>query len=137
MVTADHGLVDTAPERTIYLEDHPELAETLALPLCGEPRAAYCYLRPGAEAAFDAYIRERLGEVCELHTAQGLVEAGWFGPAPEHPQLRRRIGDRVVLPAAGWVLKDRLQGEEPFRQVGVHGGASPAEQRVPLIAAAA
>ncbi|MBK1727686.1 alkaline phosphatase family protein [Halorhodospira neutriphila] len=137
VVTADHGLVDTAPGRTMYLEDHPELAETLALPLCGEPRAAYCYLRPGAEAAFDAYIRERLGEVCELHTAQGLVEAGWFGPAPEHPQLRRRIGDRVVLPAAGWVLKDRLQGEEPFRQVGVHGGASPAEQRVPLIAAAA
>lgn len=132
---ADHGLIDTAPERTLYLEDHPELAETLALPLCGEPRAAYCYLRNGAEADFQAYVRERLGHVCRAERSEELLAAGWFGPTPEHPQLRRRIGDWVLLPAEGWVIKDRLVGEGDFGQVGVHGGASAAEQRVPLIAA--
>ncbi|MFP4129980.1 MAG: alkaline phosphatase family protein [Halorhodospira sp.] len=132
---ADHGLIDTAPERTLYLADHPELAATLALPLCGEPRAAYCYLRNGAEADFQAYVRERLGHVCQAVPSEELLAAGWFGPAPEHPQLRRRIGDWVLLPADGWVIKDRLVGEGAFGQVGVHGGVSAAEQRVPLIAA--
>ncbi|MFW6278138.1 MAG: alkaline phosphatase family protein [Halorhodospira sp.] len=133
--TADHGLIDTAPERVLYLEDHPELAETLALPLCGEPRAAYCYLRSGAEADFQAYVRERLGPVCRAVRSEELLAAGWFGPAPEHPQLRRRIGDWTLLPADGWVIKDRLVGEGDFAQLGVHGGASAAELWVPLIAA--
>jgi len=133
--TADHGLIDTAPERTLYLEDHPELAEMLALPLCGEPRAAYCYLRPGTETDFQLYCRERLASVCQAVRAEELIAAGWFGPMPEHPQLRRRIGDWVLLPADGWVLKDRLVGEGRFAQVGVHGGASASEQWVPLIAA--
>ncbi|MBK5935741.1 hypothetical protein CCR81_02840, partial [Halorhodospira halophila] len=135
LATADHGLIDTAPERTLYLEDHPELAEMLALPLCGEPRAAYCYLRPGTETDFQLYCRERLGAVCQVARAEELLAAGWFGPMPEHPRLRRRIGDWVLLPADGWVIKDRLVGEGRFAQVGVHGGASASEQWVPLIAA--
>ncbi len=133
LAIADHGLVDTAPERTIYLDEHPELADMLALPLCGEPRAAYCYLRPGTEQAFETYIRERMGCVCQAFRSEELVAAGWFGPGPEHAQFRRRIGDWVLLPADGWVIKDRLRGEGPFRQVGVHGGASATELRVPLI----
>jgi hypothetical protein len=112
------------------------LAATLALPLCGEPRAAYAYLRPGAEADFDAYVAERLGDVCAALPSEELLDGGWFGLGPEHPQLRRRIGDRVVLPAPGWVIKDQLPGEEPFNQMGVHGGASPAERRVPIISRA-
>lgn len=133
LVTADHGLVDTADQCVMRLEEHPELAATLALPLCGEPRAAYAYLRAGAEADFDAYVNERLGEVCAAVPSLELCADGWFGPGPEHPQLQRRIGDRVMLPAPGWVIKDRLPGEEPFNQLGVHGGASAAERRVPLI----
>ncbi len=134
LATADHGLVDTAEQRTIYLADHAELADMLALPLCGEPRAAYCYLRPGTEADFQAYVSEHLGDVCAAYRAETLLEAGWYGPPPEHERLRRRIGDWVLLPAEGWVLKDQLLGESPsFSQIGVHGGASAREQRVPLV----
>ena len=137
LATADHGLVDTAPERVIHLDDHPELARMLALPLCGEPRAAYCYLRPGAEDDIEAYVRERLGHACRALPSERLVADGWLGPGPEHPQLRRRIGDWVLLPEPGWVIKDRLLGEDAFSQVGVHGGTASAEQRVPLIGARA
>ncbi|MCG5530850.1 alkaline phosphatase family protein [Halorhodospira halochloris] len=133
LVTADHGLVDTGEDAIIKLEDHPDLAAMLALPLCGEPRAAYAYLRPGTEADFDTYVSEHLGDVCAALPSADMLASGWFGPGPEHPQLRRRIGDRVLLPASGWVIKDRLPGEEQFNQIGVHGGGSYAERQVPLI----
>ena len=38
LVTADHGLLDTEKSKTLYMKDHPDLRETLILPLCGEPR---------------------------------------------------------------------------------------------------
>ncbi|MGD9172160.1 MAG: hypothetical protein PVI97_19240, partial [Candidatus Thiodiazotropha sp.] len=50
---ADQGQVDTGPADRISLDDHPALLEMLSLPLCGEPRAAYCYLQLGCEQAFD------------------------------------------------------------------------------------
>ena len=44
IVTADHGFVDTTEATRVDLRDHPDLAEMLVLPLCGEPRVAW--LRP-------------------------------------------------------------------------------------------
>ena len=32
-----------------------------------------------------------------------------------------------------WIIKDRLAGERAFHHVGVHGGASEAELRIPLV----
>ncbi len=136
VVTADHGFVDTAPSRMIHLRDHPDLADCLSLPLCGEPRAAYCYLRPGMEQRFDAYAAEHLADCCAVYSSGELVDRNWFGPEPEHPAFRHRIGDRVLLPADGWVVKDAVVGERPFRQIGVHGGASADEQLVPVVLAA-
>ncbi len=136
VATADHGFIDTAPSRMVHLDDHPELADCLSLPLCGEPRAAYAYLRPGMEARFDTYVAERLAGQCAAYPSEQLVDAGWFGPAPEHPMFRHRIGDRILLPADGWVIKDAVLGERLFRQVGVHGGASADEQQVPVVLAA-
>ena len=46
VVTADHGFVDTDEDSWVDLSDHPELSRTLAVPLCGEPRAAYCTSTP-------------------------------------------------------------------------------------------
>lgn len=136
VVSADHGLLDTAAERVIDVEEHPELAQCLALPLCGEPRAAYAYLRSGAGDDFDAYVREHLGTCCKAVPSAELVEAGWFGPPPEHPEFRWRIGDRVLLPAPGWVVRQRLYGEpHTFGQIGVHGGASDEEMLIPVILA--
>jgi hypothetical protein len=40
LVTADHGFIDTAPERSLLLNDQPDLAQRLRLPLAGESRLA-------------------------------------------------------------------------------------------------
>lgn len=133
LVTADHGLIDTAPDRVIHLEDHPELASCLLLPLCGEPRVAYCYLRSGMRQTFVSYIETHLAHACRAEPSHELLEQGYFGTGATHPDLTRRIGDFVLLMKENYVIKDCLLGESRFSQVGVHGGLTSTEMTVPLI----
>lgn len=132
LVTADHGLIDTRPEDIISLDDHPDLASCLALPLCGEPRAAFCYVRPGRVRDFEHYCRAILGGQALLFPSQQLVAQGLFGLGLPHPRLDERIGDYILLLTDHHVLRDRLPSEKAYRQIGVHGGLSERELRVPL-----
>lgn len=131
VVTADHGFVDT--RRTINIEEHPELKDTLALPLCGEPRTAYCYVEAPRQAAFLDYVTSELGECVVCAPSAALLEGGYFGPGPAHPEIRSRIGDYVLLMKDGCAITDRLPGEGEVTFRGVHGGGSRAEMVVPLI----
>ena len=135
VVTADHGFIDTAPDQTIDLADHPRLRETLLLPLCGESRAAYAYLRAGREAQFEDYMRERLGDRVDIVRSDDAVRRGWLGPGEPHPALRDRLGDYVLIPRGRHILRDWLKGEARHTHVGVHGGLSAAEMKVPLVVA--
>ncbi len=135
LLTADHGLTDSLPERTVDLAAHPRLAAALTLPLCGEPRAAFAYLRPAQRAAFIHYVTQELAERCDLISAEQLLEERWFGPGPEDPRLTDRIGDYLLLPRDGVVFRQRLPHEAGYEQRGVHGGLSQAERTVPLIIA--
>jgi hypothetical protein len=135
LITADHGFIDMRPESRIVLrDDHPKLAEMLALPLCGEPRSTFCYLRPGCAQAFEQYIEEHLAHAFELHASEELLAGGWFGIGTPAEQIHSRIGDYTLMPRADYVLFDPI-GEEPGPPniIGVHGGSSPQEMYVPLL----
>ncbi|MCX7938993.1 MAG: hypothetical protein N2545_06100, partial [Thermoflexales bacterium] len=62
-----------------------------------------------------------------------LIEAGLFGPEPTTVFLER-VGNLVVLPAPGETVyifeKDRFEQ----KYYGHHGGLSPQEMEIPLIA---
>ena len=135
VATADHGFIDTTAEQTIDLDDHPELRETLLLPLCGESRTAYAYVRAGREAQFEDTVRERLGGRVLLLRSEEVVRQGWLGPGEAHPALRDRLGDFVLLPRGQAILRDWLKGEERHTHIGVHGGLTEAEMIVPLVVA--
>lgn len=134
LVTADHGFIDSPAPRVVSLDDHPQLAALLARPLCGERRAAYCYVSHENRAAFSAYVSEHLAHCAELRQSAELIDAGWFGPPPFHPQLAARVGDYTLVMKDDWTIKDQLPGEKPHRMLGVHGGISGDEMTVPLIA---
>lgn len=136
IVCADHGQVDSTPATRLCLDDHPALSDMLAMPLCGESRSVYCYLRPGCEDDFDACVASELAGVARAFTASHLLDAHWFGLGAPHPELARRIGDRVLLLQSNYTLKDWLPQEKRFELVGVHGGLSPDELLVPLVTAA-
>lgn len=135
IATADHGLIDTAPDKMLHLNDHPELAETLVLPLCGEPRAAYCYVHPDQAVRFENYVAEKLSHCAELHRSEDLLAQGFFGLGDPHPRLWQRIGHYILLLKDNWVIKDQVAGEKPFQHIGVHGGVSAEEMVVPLVVA--
>lgn len=131
IVTADHGFIDT--DETIDLDDHPGLRDTLLLPLCGEPRMAYAYVRTGREKPFEDYVRERLADRVQLFKSDDVLQQGWLGPGEAHPALRDRIGDYVLIPRGRAILRDWLRGEPRHIHIGVHGGLTAAEMVVPLV----
>ncbi len=137
IVTADHGFIDARTDQSIELATHPQLARTLSLPLCGERRAAYCYVHASERARFVDYVAAHLDEYAELKDSKYLIEAGYFGVGPPHPRLQERIGDYTLLMKDRAVIKDWLPGEPRYTQIGVHGGMCPQEMNVPLIVAEA
>jgi hypothetical protein len=132
LVCADHGQVDTVPDDLIDLALHPQLESCLALPLCGEPRAAFAYLRPGREAGFLDYCRGPLAGLVELVPSREIRDAGWFGLGQAHPRFDERIGDYCILPTGNRIVRQWLPFEDRRYLIGQHGGLSRAEMRVPL-----
>jgi hypothetical protein len=136
ILTADHGFVDTVPESHIDLADHPRLADTLVVPLCGEQRLAYCYVKPDRREDFETYVAEALGEHCDAIPAEVLLGEGYFGLGQPNPRLSDRIGHYALVMKENYVIRQRLLGERhPHVHVGVHGGTSDAEMHVPLVLA--
>lgn len=133
LVTADHGFVDVAPENKIDINQHLQLREMLSLPLCGEPRMAYCYVRAACARDFECYVKEHFGYAVTLFPSQQILDEGWFGLGAPHPELASRIGDYVLVVNGHYALVQRLPHEAPLRHVGFHGGLSRAEMYVPLV----
>ncbi len=137
VVTADHGMIDSGPEQVIELDAHPRLAETLARPLCGERRMAYCYVRPQLREQFQNYVRSELADYAILLRSEELIERGMFGMGPPHPRLHERVGNYALIMKDNYVIKDWVPGEHRHVHIGTHGGVSEQEMYVPLIVAAA
>jgi hypothetical protein len=133
MVTADHGFIDSQPQQMILLERHPILAETLALPLCGEPRVAFCYVHAHKSEQFENYVTDELGDCATLFRSEDLLQQGFFGLGEPHPRLRERIGHYTLIMKQNYVIKDWLLGERRYVHIGVHGGVSEQEMHVPLV----
>ncbi len=132
LVTADHGQVDTSAADRINLLDHPDLTRALAMPPCGEPRAGFCYLRPGQVEAFTDYCHTRFAGRLDVIPSADLLTEGLFGLGEPNPRLADRIGDLTLLMRGNNVIDERLPHEAPHLQIGAHGGLSRTEMLVPL-----
>ena len=133
LVTADHGFVDIRPESRLDAGSVPGLEPMLARPLCGEPRIAYCYVRDDCRAEFAERAAEGLNGAARVVDSASMIEDGWFGPGEPHPRLRERVGDFALVMREDYAIRDRIADEKPFLHVGVHGGVSREEMRVPLV----
>ena len=134
LLTADHGFVDAPPERRLVLNNFPDIADCLQVPLCGEPRLAYCYPRHDKRDEFVERVGEQLADMATLYKGADLIDQGLFGPGDPHPELHSRVGEFVLMMKENYVLTQQLPGEAPLNMVGYHGGLSSAEVYVPLVA---
>lgn len=134
VASADHGFIDAPREHLIALDTHPDITALLTRPLAGERRVAYAHVAAENRQAFAALVRERFAGCLELTPSSELVAAGWYGPPPLNARLLSRIGDFALVLKDDWTIVDWLPGEKRHDMIGVHGGISAAEMRVPLLA---
>jgi len=133
IVTADHGFVDIPDQQRILLNAHPVMKSCLSIPLCGEQRLSYAYVRQGKREQFETYIEQHLPHAIELQRSEKLLQDRLFGLGEPHPELLSRIGDYILVMKAGYVIQDPIPGEKPAQMVGFHGGLSAQEMYVPFI----
>ncbi|MDP8232380.1 MAG: alkaline phosphatase family protein [Candidatus Zophobacter franzmannii] len=133
IASADHGFLDSDPEKIIYMADHPEMASCLLMPLMGEPRVPYCYVRPARVEKFLKYMADNFSDFCEVKTADEMIQEGWFGPAINNPALYERVGDYILMLKDNYVFQDNLPVETKITFNGYHGGSTAEEMYVPLL----
>jgi hypothetical protein len=140
LVTADHGMSPVDPARTVYVNEvWPELAGHLETGADGKPlapagscRDLFLHARDGHVEEVCAELGERLSGVADVVPTDELVAEGIF--AEPSVRLRERLANVVVLPGYG----EAVYWHEPGRFVqqlhGQHGGLSPQEMEIPLVA---
>lgn len=139
MFTADHGHVDSSPEAAVQFEDHPELLAMLRIPPAGERRAVYLHPVAGATLDVAEYARERLRDVAVPMLRDDAVELGLFGPGQLSERAAGRVGEVILFPRGSLQLVAKVEtidGSTPRVPVfrGLHGGLTPEEALVPLLA---
>jgi hypothetical protein len=137
---ADHGHVDTDPERNVDLTAYPTVVDGLErydanddpVYLSGSPRNVELHVRDDAESAVRRVLEDEAGAfVVDDETA---LSRELFGDGPLSAATERRVGDLVALhpDLATWFGGD-VESDE-LRLVGMHGGLHPDEMLVPFAA---
>lgn len=133
LLCADHGFVDVPDANQLSVNDMPELQQCLQLPLCGEPRLAYCYVRDGMQRQFVDFVRDELAHAVDVVASRDLIRQGLFGLGEPHGELSARVGDFALVMKDNYVLTQQLLGESIPQMRGFHGGLSQVEVEVPLV----
>jgi hypothetical protein len=129
-VTADHGMVNVAPEDRVDADTTAGLLDGVAL-LGGEPRARHLYAVPGAAGDVLQTWRDIVGDRAWVLSRHEAVGAGWFGPV--EPWLADRVGDVVVAPAGSEAVIASKSEVLESSLTGMHGSLTSADQLVPLL----
>jgi hypothetical protein len=141
LLSADHGMSPVSAETTVYVNlVWPEIGEHLAYGADGKP------LAPGGSCRdlFLHVLPDRIPEVvgrlggllegrAEVHAVADLLDDGLFGPEPSE-RLRARLGDVLVLPFHGESVYWFEAGRFEQKLTGQHGGLTPQEMEIPLLA---
>jgi hypothetical protein len=135
LFTADHGHVYADARATIYLNERlPQLAECLAVSPTGNriwpngsPRDVFLHVRPERKEEVLQLLARDLGDIALVTTVDAALEEGLFGPQPVGEELRRRLGDILILPRLGHFVWWREPGLLENRLHGHHGGLTGEE----------
>ena len=123
-LTADHGMVDTSPELTTDLADHPQILR-LIHEVSGEARALALHAVRGDGAAEElaAQLATLLGERALVLPREDILASALLGPAGAEvtERVAGRVPDVLVLSRGRWSVDDFYRRPDSARQLfGVH-----------------
>lgn len=135
LVTADHGVLDVAPQGHLLIDGAPELLAGIRH-VAGEPRCLQLHFEPDLSdterAALVALWRDAEQARAWVATREEVIASGWLGAV--HPEVEPRLGDLFVAARKAVAYYDGRTASAGARaMVGQHGSVSPAELRVPLL----
>jgi predicted AlkP superfamily pyrophosphatase or phosphodiesterase len=136
IITADHGLIQTSPKKIIFL---PKKNTNKNLTLLD----GYSVLPSGNQRDLFLSIKNELinSFIEKFHLKKKLIVKlidnnlldTLFGKFPNHPMLRSRIGNLLILPLKNNLICYRYLDKHSFSSLGKHGGLSRDEMLIPLI----
>jgi predicted AlkP superfamily pyrophosphatase or phosphodiesterase len=129
LVTADHGHKDLDASRAVNLERDLALMALLKGPPAGDSVSRTFRVKPGAMDE----VKGRLRTYCDLIESSAAWESGLYGGPPAQETFRKRVGDLIALPRDGVQTPYTYPGQKARTYLGLHGGLTEAEMRVPLI----
>lgn len=135
IVTADHGHINVPQEKHMELQHDDSLLRLLECPPSGESRVPIYHGRSGQERALADELSERWGEGFIFITPDDVEATNLYGDAPLHSLTRSRLGTYIGLSADPSAIEYIPKGKTSVGHIGMHGGLSAEEMRVPLILA--
>jgi hypothetical protein len=132
---ADHGQIYSDVRQTLYLNKHfPEIADCLAVgptgtPIYpnGAPRDVFLHVRRERRDDVLRTLEKGLDGVALVLPIDDALDRDLFGPGPIGPELRRRLGDILILPFDGRFIWWQEQGVMGNAFNGHHGGLAADE----------
>ncbi len=97
-------MIDTESTKRINVADYPEFEDMLLMPICGEPRLVYCYVKPWREKEFESYVSQHFIQSCELHKSLDLYYQWYFWNIESNPKFFDRIGDYTLIMKDNYVM---------------------------------
>ena len=142
IVSADHGQITIAPEKTLYMNRWGKLTDALGrspsghlIPPWGSARDSYMWFKEDRLDDTRAYLERRLGGVASVLKTEDAIREGLFGINRPSRKFRRRIGNLMVLPHGTKTVWFRYRKGDSLEMRGHHGGLHPDEMTIPLAAA--
>ncbi|MEJ2125760.1 MAG: alkaline phosphatase family protein [Alphaproteobacteria bacterium] len=135
LFTADHGQVSAPIEDTFYINERiPALADCLSISPTGDviypggsPRDLFMHVKSERREEAFTQLTEALTDIAHVMTVDDAVTQGLFGPSGVGAELRRRLGDILVLPFDGHFVYWREPGVLHHDFSGHHGGLAASE----------
>ncbi|HUI88780.1 MAG TPA: alkaline phosphatase family protein [Anaerolineales bacterium] len=141
LLTADHGQVEVDPATTVYLNKVlPQIKKYIRKNRRGEllvpggsPRDMFLYIKEEMLDEAQSTLIKKLDGKADVIKTEELIAQGYFGPNVSKV-FRERVGNLVILPyryqSVWWYEKEKF--EQKF--YGHHGGLTPQEMEIPLLA---
>lgn len=139
VITSDHGQVNIPPEKTLYLNNYKNLANSFQrserdkpiLPW-GSPRDVFLSIKPEKLDEIKDFLSVKLKRKSRVMKTEDAFKNGLFGRGRVHKQFRNRVGNLLILPYRDSLVWYEHVKDKKVELIGHHGGLSKEEMLVPF-----